>query len=140
MGNFLSFLRRIVFIILVILSVTMWTKGNVLLALSIALIAYILLLFMTGIYTKILFHKYPNRKKSFIEYLWTTDICNFFIVHGIGNYGERLWNLWHFRNYKDDDVSFGEKIKRLLVRIVIYVIIVFIVLQLLYVLVTMMVK
>lgn len=74
------------------------------------------------------------------EYLWTTDVCNFFIVHGIGNYGERLWNLWHFRNYKDDDVSFGEKVKRILVRIVIYTIIVLIVLQLLYVLVTMMVK
>ena len=52
----------------------------------------------------------------------------------------RLWNLWHFRNYKDDDVSFGEKVKRILVRIVIYTIIVLIVLQLLYVLVTMMVK
>lgn len=140
MGNFLSFLRRIVFIILVILSVTMWTKGGVLVPLGIATEVYILLLFVTWIYTKILFCKYPNRKKSFIEYLWTIDICNFFIVHGIGNYGERLWNLWHFRNYKDDDVSFGEKIKRLLVRIVIYAIVVFVLLQLLYVLVTMMVK
>ena len=66
--------------------------------------------------------------------------CNFFIVHGIGNYGERLWNLWHFRNYKDDEVLFGEKVKRLLVRTVIYAIIVFIVLQLLYVLVAMIMK
>ena len=81
MGNFLSFLRRIVFIILVILSVTMWTKGGVLVPLGIATAVYILLLFVTWIYTKILFCKYPNRKKSFIEYLWTIDICNFFIVH-----------------------------------------------------------
>ena len=115
MGNFLSFLRRIIFIILVILSITMWTKGDVLLPLAIA-------------------------KKTYIEYLWTTDVCNFFIVHGIGNYGERLWNLWHFRNYKDDEVLFGEKVKRLLVRTVIYAIIVFIVLQLLYVLVAMIMK
>ena len=140
MGNFLSFLRRIIFIILVILSITMWTKGGVLLPLAIAIAAYILLLLITGIYTKLLFHKYPNKRGAFSEYLWTTDVCNFFIVHGIGNYGERLWNLWHFRNYKDDDVSFGEKVKRILVRIVIYTIIVLIVLQLLYVLVTMMVK
>ena len=117
MGNFLSFLRRIIFIILVILSITMWTKGDVLLPLSIAMAAYILLLFITWIYTKILFRKYPSR-----------------------NYGERLWNLWHFRNYKDDEVLFGEKVKRLLVRTVIYAIIVFIVLQLLYVLVAMIMK
>ena len=96
MGNFLSFLRRIIFIILVILSITMWTKGGVLLPLAIAIAAYILLLLITGIYTKLLFHKYPNKRGAFIEYLWTTDVCNFFIVHGIGNYGERLWNLWHF--------------------------------------------
>ena len=131
MGNFLSFLRRIIFIILVILSITMWTKGDVLLPLAIAMAAYILLLFITWIYTKILFRKYPSRKKTYIEYLWTTDVCNFFIVHGIGNYGERLWNLWHL---------FGEKVKRLLVRTVIYAIIVFIVLQLLYVLVAMIMK
>lgn len=108
--------------------------------LAVAIAAYILLLLITGIYTKLLFHKYPNKRVTFIEYLWTTDVCNFFIVHGIGNYGERLWNLWHFRNYKDDDVSFGEKVKRILVRIVIYAIIVFVVLQLLYVLVAMIVK
>ena len=140
MGNFLSFLRRIIFIILVILSITMWTKGDVLLPLAIAMAAYILLLFITWIYTKILFRKYPSRKKTYIEYLWTTDVCNFFIVHGIGNYGERLWKLWHFRNYKDAEVLFGEKVKRLLVRTVIYAIIVFIVLQLLYVLVAMIMK
>ena len=45
-----------------------------------------------------------------------------------------------FRNYKDDEVLFGEKVKRLLVRTVIYAIIVFIVLQLLYVLVAMIMK
>ena len=56
--------------------------------LAIAIAAYILLLLITGIYTKLLFHKYPNKRGAFIEYLWTTDVCNFFIVHGIGNYGE----------------------------------------------------
>ena len=40
----------------------------------------------------------------------------------------------------DDEVLFGEKVKRLLVRTVIYAIIVFIVLQLLYVLVAMIMK
>lgn len=135
MGNFLCFLRRIIFIILVILSVVMWKKGNVLLLLGIAIITYIFLLFVTWIYTRMLFHKYPNMKGPFIEYLWSTDVCNFFIVHGIGRYGERLWNLWHFRNYKGDQVSFIEKIKRFFVRIIVYAIIVFIVLQLLYVLI-----
>ena len=62
MGNFLSFLRRIIFIILVILSITMWTKGGVLLPLAIAIAAYILLLLITGIYTKLLFHKYPTKE------------------------------------------------------------------------------
>ena len=67
MGNFLSFLRRIIFIILVILSITMWTKGDVLLPLAIAMAAYILLLFITWIYTKILFRKYQAERKLILS-------------------------------------------------------------------------
>lgn len=89
----------------------------------VSVLIYIFILIISYIYYYFLYKKNPQQKSPFINRLWFVDICDPIIDHSERHYrvGDRLGNLWEYRNYKTD--SFSEKVKRFFVRIFVYLII-----------------
>lgn len=123
MEKFLSILRRISFLCMLVLMILDINKVEIHMYFMLSVLIYIFTLIISYIYYYFLYKKYPQQKFPFINRLWRVDICNPIIEHSQNHYrvGERLGNLWEYRNYKEDSTS--EKIKRFFVRIFVYLII-----------------
>ena len=135
MEKFLSILRRISFLCMVIMLIVNIYKTEIHSYFIISVIVYVSILIISYLYYFLLYKKHPNMKYPFISRLWREDICHTRFEHSEKHYqvGSRLGGLWDYRNYKDKTLS--EKIKSFFVRIIVYLLIAIVIGAIIYALV-----
>lgn len=110
----LSVLRRIFFCGLFLFLICSIIFGATIPLFALSVIGYVIILLITFLHCKITHERTP-----FIELIIREDVRDPIVKHSRRHYykGARIWNIWHFRNYKHRDTK--EKVKAWIMRLIV---------------------